>query len=180
MSILNWRARAEWLDARCPIKVYHHLGGCLWSMLCDRTLQQCRRSLKRSIRRGRWSVTRVLCDWWSQVGLRRPLQGAMGLRRVLAGLRGAGPGVHGTPGTCHRMGPLLGPSHHHSPLSPIPRSPTPTRTPLARRVSQAQSNKLFPLSALSHHAVPFSHSRTNLFTLTLHYLFLYSCFLLLS
>lgn len=91
----------------------------------------------------RWSVTHILCGWWSQVGRRRPLQGATGPRRVLAGLRGAGPGVLGTPGTCHRMGPLLGPSHHPSPLNPTPRSPTPTRTPLARRVSlQAQSNKL--------------------------------------
>lgn len=71
----------------------------------------------------------------TQVGRRRPLQGVTGPRRVLAGLRGAGPGVLGTPGTCHRMGPLLGPSPHPSPLSPTPRSPTPTRTPLARRVS---------------------------------------------
>lgn len=77
------------------------------------------------------------------MGRRRPLQGVTGPRRVLAGLRGAGPGVPGTPGTCHRMGPLLGPSPHPSPLSPIPRSPTPTRTPLARRVSlQAQSNQM--------------------------------------
>jgi len=77
------------------------------------------------------------------VGRRRPLQGATGPRRVLAGLRGAGPGVPGAPGICHRMGLLLGPSPHPSPLSPTPRSPTPTRTPLARRVSlQAQSKKL--------------------------------------
>jgi len=78
------------------------------------------------------------------VGRRRPLQGATGPRRVLAGLREAGLGALGAPGTCHRMGLLLVPSPHPSPLSLTPRSPTPTRTPLARRVSlQAQVKQTF-------------------------------------